>query len=224
MPEEDASSGRRRLAPAPDYGWYLLGWLGLVFVIVGGVSLAMMWYPVLIGNPQWEFGTVSSTYDSLPITALGLGLLLGAGVARGIRWWTRTAAALFLLLALLVIGGLVLYATNLPLALRAVTDPMSGFFMMRRDSFDPLAPELTTQGFKILLDIAITAGGRLKIAEQAYVFGARQHGESKLDAQVGLDFIGLLLGKVTGGLITPRFLSFGLVGGLGLVEIGRAHV
>ena len=125
MPEEDAPSSRRRLAPAPDYGWYLLGWLGLVFVIVGGVSLALMWYPVLIGNPQWEFGTVSSTYDSLPITALGLGLLLGAGVARGIRWWTRIAAVLFLLLALLVIGGLVLYATNLPLALRAVTDPLA---------------------------------------------------------------------------------------------------
>jgi dolichol-phosphate mannosyltransferase len=97
-----------------------------------------------------------------------------------------------------------------------LTDPMSGFFMMRRDSFDPLAPELTTQGFKILFDIAITAGGRLRIVEEPYAFATRQHGESKLDAQVGLDFIGLLLGKLSGGLITPRFLSFGFVGGLGL--------
>jgi dolichol-phosphate mannosyltransferase len=98
-----------------------------------------------------------------------------------------------------------------------LTDPMSGFFMMRRESFDRLAPELTTQGFKILLDIAITAGGRLRVVEHPYVFGARQHGESKLDAQVGLDFIGLLLGKLTGGLITPRFVSFGFVGALGLI-------
>jgi hypothetical protein len=125
VPEEEIAKARRRLPPAPDYGWYLMGWLGLVFVIVGGCTLVLSWYPTLIGNPQWEFGTVSSTYDNLPITALGLGLLLAAGVARGIRWWTRIAAVVFLLLALIVIGGLVLYATNIPLALRSVTDPLA---------------------------------------------------------------------------------------------------
>lgn len=123
--EEVEAAARRRLPPAPDYGWYLLGWLGLVFVIIGCTDLAMAWYPVLIGNPQWEFGTVSRTYDNLPLTSLGLGLLLGAGVARGVKWWTRIAAVLFLLLALLVIGGLVLYATNIPLALRSVADPLA---------------------------------------------------------------------------------------------------
>lgn len=97
-----------------------------------------------------------------------------------------------------------------------LSDPMSGFFMMRRDSFDALAASLSTQGFKILLDIVITAKGRLRIAEEPYVFGTRQHGESKLDAQVGLDFFGLLLAKLTGGAVTPRFLSFALVGTIGL--------
>ena len=95
-------------------------------------------------------------------------------------------------------------------------DPMSGFFMMRRDRFDPLAGSLATQGFKILLDIVITAKGSLRIVEEPYSFGAREHGESKLDAQVGLDFLGLLVAKLTGGVVTPRFLSFGLVGALGL--------
>lgn len=97
-----------------------------------------------------------------------------------------------------------------------LTDPMSGFFMMRRAAFDPLASELQTQGFKILLDIVITAKGNLRIAEEPYVFGVRQHGDSKLDAQVGLDFIGLLFAKMTGGAITPRFLSFAIVGTIGL--------
>ena len=97
-----------------------------------------------------------------------------------------------------------------------LTDPMSGFFMMRRAAFYPLASELQTQGFKILLDIVISAKGGLRIAEEPYVFAARQHGESKLDAQVGLDFIGLLLAKMTGGAVTPRFLSFALVGTIGL--------
>ncbi|MSP95102.1 MAG: glycosyltransferase family 2 protein [Alphaproteobacteria bacterium] len=97
-----------------------------------------------------------------------------------------------------------------------LTDPMSGFFMMRRDKFDPLAASLSTQGFKILLDIVITANGKLRIVEEPYVFGTRQHGQSKLDAQVGLDFLGFLLTKLTGGAVTPRFFSFALVGTIGL--------
>jgi len=97
-----------------------------------------------------------------------------------------------------------------------LNDPMSGFFMMRRDRFDPLAAELTTQGFKILLDIVISAKGTLRIVEEPYVFAARQHGESKLNVQVALDFLGLLAAKLTGGVVTPRFLSFALVGSIGV--------
>src|SRR4029453_643706 len=37
-----------------------------------------------------------------------------------------------------------------------IADPMSGFFMIRRDRFEQLAPRLSTQGFQILLDIAAT--------------------------------------------------------------------
>jgi dolichol-phosphate mannosyltransferase len=98
-----------------------------------------------------------------------------------------------------------------------LTDPMSGFFMMRRDRFDPIAGSLSTAGFKILLDIVLTAKGALRIVEEPYVFGARTYGESKLDAQVGLDFLGLLLTKITGGAVTPRFLSYALVGATGLL-------
>ena len=48
-----------------------------------------------------------------------------------------------------------------------LSDPMSGFFMMRRDRFEELAPQLSSQGFKILLDIVATARGSLRIAEIA---------------------------------------------------------
>src|ERR1700736_4016018 len=44
----------------------------------------------------------------------------------------------------------------------AIKDPMSGFFMIRADRFSELAPQLSTQGFKILLDIVATAHGKLK--------------------------------------------------------------
>jgi dolichol-phosphate mannosyltransferase len=115
-------------------------------------------------------------------------------------------------------GSISRLATSLARAFTGVTltDPMSGFFMMRRDRFDPIAGRLSPYGFKILLDIALTAGSTLRLAEEPYAFAARTHGESKLDAQVALDFAGLLLGKVTGGAVTPRFLSFALVGGVGV--------
>ncbi len=98
-----------------------------------------------------------------------------------------------------------------------LSDPMSGFFMMRRENFERIAPDLSPVGFKILLDIVITAGDRLAIAEQPYVFGARFEGESKFSAQIGVEFLGLLLAKVTGDLVDPRFIFFAIVGSLGLV-------
>jgi dolichol-phosphate mannosyltransferase len=98
-----------------------------------------------------------------------------------------------------------------------VADPMSGFFMIRRDRFEELAPKLSSQGFKILLDVIATARGRLKIVEVPFTFGARQHGESKLDAMVALDFFGLVLAKLTGDLVSLRFLLFALVGSSGLL-------
>src|SRR6266478_3111983 len=54
-----------------------------------------------------------------------------------------------------------------------IADPMSGFFMVRSDRFEQLAPQLSTQGFKILLDIVATARGELRIKEIPYTFGAR---------------------------------------------------
>ena len=97
-----------------------------------------------------------------------------------------------------------------------LTDPMSGFFMLRRDRFDPIAGLLAPVGFKILLDIVTVAKGQWRIAEESYVFAARQEGESKFDVQVGLEFLGLLLTKLTGGILDPRFIFFALVGTLGL--------
>jgi dolichol-phosphate mannosyltransferase len=97
-----------------------------------------------------------------------------------------------------------------------VADPMSGFFMIRRDRFEQLAPQLSTQGFKILLDVVATARGDLRIQEIPYTFGARLHGESKLDSMVALDFLGLVLAKLTHDVVSLRFLLFALVGSIGL--------
>jgi len=98
-----------------------------------------------------------------------------------------------------------------------VADPMSGFFMIRRDRFEQLAPQLSTQGFKILLDIVASAQGKLRTIEVPFTFGSRQHGESKLDSMVALDFLGLVLAKLTHDVVSLRFLLFAMVGSIGLV-------
>ncbi len=99
----------------------------------------------------------------------------------------------------------------------AIADPMSGFFMMRRDKFEQLAPQLSIQGFKILLDIVATARGELRTVEIPYSFGLRLHGESKLDSMVALDFLGLVLAKLTNDTVSLRFLLFAMVGSIGLI-------
>ena len=107
----------------------------------------------------------------------------------------------------------------------SIADPMSGFFMICRDRFEQLAPQLSTQGFKILLDIVATAGGELRTVEIPYSFGARLHGESKLDSMVALDFLGLVLAKLTSDAVSLRFLLFAMVGGTGLfVHLGTLYI
>lgn len=98
-----------------------------------------------------------------------------------------------------------------------IADPMSGFFMVRRDRFEQLAPKLSVHGFKILLDLVASAQGNLRAVEIPYTFGARQHGESKLDSMVALDFLGLVLAKLTNDIVSLRFILFAMVGGIGLV-------
>jgi dolichol-phosphate mannosyltransferase len=105
-----------------------------------------------------------------------------------------------------------------------LSDPMSGFFLMRREVFEEVAPNLSDDGFKILLDIIVTSmryrkanGQALKIGEVPYQFRERHAGASKMSPLIVIQFLGLLLSKMTGGLLPTSFLLFGLVGGTGLV-------
>jgi dolichol-phosphate mannosyltransferase len=96
-------------------------------------------------------------------------------------------------------------------------DPLSGFFMIKREIFETVAPRLSTQGFKILADILISAPRGLRVRELPYTFRTRVHGASKLDSRVVLDFAGLLIAKISGDAIPVRFFGFLLVGASGIV-------
>ncbi|MFG1301747.1 glycosyltransferase family 2 protein [Xanthobacter sp. V3C-3] len=97
------------------------------------------------------------------------------------------------------------------------SDPMSGCFLIRRDVVERLAPGLSPEGFKILLDILTAGSEPLRIVEVPMTFGARHAGVSKLDSRTVIDFLTLLVSKVTGSVVSPRFVWFSGVGAAGLV-------
>jgi dolichol-phosphate mannosyltransferase len=98
-----------------------------------------------------------------------------------------------------------------------LTDPMSGFFMIRRSSFEKRMRDLSGIGFKILLDIFASSKEPLRYRELPYEFKSRQAGESKLDSQAAWEYFMLLLDKLIGRFIPVRFVAFTLVGGFGVV-------
>lgn len=98
-----------------------------------------------------------------------------------------------------------------------LSDPMSGFFLLRREAFNAVVRDLSGLGFKILLDILASSKGKLRVAEQPYEFRTRVAGESKLDSQALWDFLLLLIDKRFGKYVPARFVSFGLIGGFGVV-------
>ena len=110
------------------------------------------------------------------------------------------------------------FATALasPIMKTRLSDPMSGLFAIRRDVLLEAAPRLSTVGYKILLDLVASAPRPLKVAEVGYTFGTRQHGESKLDGMVVLEYLELLLDKTVGRFVPVKLVQFGAVGMLGV--------
>jgi dolichol-phosphate mannosyltransferase len=98
-----------------------------------------------------------------------------------------------------------------------IADPMSGYFVFRREAFEAAMRNLSGQGFKILLDFFASSPRPLQFREMPFEFRRRQQGESKLDTLVAWEFIVLILDKVLGRYIPIRFLQFSIIGGLGLV-------
>jgi dolichol-phosphate mannosyltransferase len=177
-------------------------------VIEGALSSSAPFVAVIDGDlqhdetklPEMLAALQSGRYD----LAVGSRRAVGGGDAGLASRWRR----------MLSDGGIRLAQYFLPMRLG---DPMSGFFMLPRPLFETLAANLTGQGFKILLDLALSAPAPLRVIEIPFMFNERAAGKSKLDALVLVQFAGLLLDKVFGGLLPLRFISFGLVGTLGVL-------
>lgn len=144
---------------------------------------------IVVGSRYIEGGTVGGGFTQ--------------GRARASRWATRLSA--------LLTGS-------------RLSDPMSGFFLLRRDLFDEIAPTLSRDGFKILLDIIVSvtrfrakAGAPARIGEVPYTFRQRHAGESKMSPLIAVQFLGLILSKLSRGLLPTSFLLFAMVGASGVI-------
>jgi dolichol-phosphate mannosyltransferase len=107
-------------------------------------------------------------------------------------------------------------ALGRPLVPAGLSDPMSGFFILRRSLLDEVVRSLSLLGFKLLLDIFASARRPLRFAEVAYVFRNRRHGDSKLDAQIAWEYLMLLADKLIGRYVPVRFVAFAAVGSFGV--------
>lgn len=98
-----------------------------------------------------------------------------------------------------------------------VSDPMSGYFVLTREFFDEVSHSLSAVGFKILVDLLASADRPVRVGEVGYRFRDRAHGDSKLDIVVELEYLQLLVDKLTRGWVPATYILFGLVGAAGMV-------
>lgn len=114
-------------------------------------------------------------------------------------------------------GAQVVGLLILPNVVGRVSDPMSGYFLVRRSAI--AGHELNPLGYKILLEV-LGRGQIRQVAEVGYVFQERKQGESKVTWRQYLDYLLHLAKLRSRGRITrlrqkyqlQRFLRFGLVG------------
>lgn len=98
----------------------------------------------------------------------------------------------------------------------SLTDPMSGFFVVDRNFFMEVVRKLHGGGFKILVDMLSSAERPVRLAELGYTFRLRRNGESKLDVNTAIEYLFLIIHKLTGGAVPARFVAFSLVGLAGI--------
>lgn len=100
-----------------------------------------------------------------------------------------------------------------------MTDPLTGFFVLKRSIVEEALPYLSELGFKVLMDLVVSSKPRPRIQEVPFKFRERIHGESKLDNRVMYDFFLFFIEKRIASVLPlpARFLSFGLINSVGIL-------
>ena len=103
----------------PAVFWTVFAVAGLAISLVGWTDLALLWYPLGFGRPDWEFGVVSAHFDAMPLATVGFVMLMSGALAAS-RWRVaRLLSAAAGLVALFLVCVFVVYLLDIPLALDA---------------------------------------------------------------------------------------------------------
>lgn len=105
---------------APKTAWKALGRVGLMLAAIAAVDILLRWYPTAFRSPEWEFGTVAMTFASMPVVTVGLVAGLGSAMARGERGMVSVLAAIFCVTSVFLVAALLLFASDVPVALAAL--------------------------------------------------------------------------------------------------------
>jgi len=98
----------------------LFRWAGFALFLLGSTDVALTWLPTSFGNREWEFATVTSSFNGMPVILLGLVLVVATAAWEGRRWWALAGGIVAAGFFLFVLAAIALWATNLPLALESV--------------------------------------------------------------------------------------------------------
>ncbi len=141
--------------------WALLVGLGATLTVVGWTDLALLWYPLAFGSPEWEFGTISAHFQGMPVGTVGLVLLAAGAVGRRWRLGTRVLAIVFLLVTAGLLGVSMIYLLDMPVALTGVAED--------------LKPTLV----KVMLKTSLSATAYVALYAWLWWFLWRKAGEAK---------------------------------------------
>lgn len=116
---------RQRLTLTDTLLWQVFAIVGMLFFVLGVVNLGLVWFPLELGEPEWEYGTTSAFFDLFPLLGLGIALLVSSSIALGWKWTARGVALTCILVAVFMWLAFALFVTVFPLVFRAVGSPVA---------------------------------------------------------------------------------------------------
>jgi len=109
-----------------------------------------------------------------------------------------------------------------PLLNQNVSDPMSGFFLIKKKLYNKIKKDINPEGYKLLLEFLFVAP-YVRLSEVPYRFGLRKKGESKLGGKVIKEYLKMLIRELWSQY--GKFIRFCIVGGSGVVvNIGLLYL
>lgn len=94
--------------------------VGVAFLLVGLTDIALSWYPMRFGTPEWEFGTIGTTLNNMPLPTLGLLILAAWAVVTERKAPVKVFGVLMMVVGVVLVGLVVVYLLTLPPALTAI--------------------------------------------------------------------------------------------------------